>query len=354
MIGRFTRAVVTVAAFGTLAATAACGVDSGDGKSGDGDGKSGGEAKALKVGWSTIYLTPSWMQQTDKMIKDDVAKLKGEGKVADYKVFNANGDTSQQIAQIRAMVQQKFDVILVDAGSSTALNPVVEQAVTAGITVVSFDSLVTSQKVVRVGTDQKEWGRMMGQWLGDKLGGKGKIIAFNGPAGVAVSEERWQGAEEALKKFPGIKVAANVHSEYNLAPAAQAFASAYSANPDIDGVFSQGGALSAAALQTLVKQKKKLVPITGENYNGFLKLWQQNKSGGFSSLSTAQPNYLGVIALRAGVEKAGGATVPNQIMVPLPKITDETLGQYVKPDQPDDSYPIQELPQPEIDKLIGK
>lgn len=349
MIGRFTRAVVAVTALGTLAATAACGVDSGD------EGSSGGDkSKALKVGWSTIYLTPSWMQQTDKMLKEDVAKLKQDGRIADYQVFNANGDTSQQIAQIRAMIQQKYDVILVDAGSSTALNPAMEQAVDAGITVVNFDSLVTSEKVVRVGTDQKEWGRMMGQWLGDKLGGKGEIIAFNGPAGVAVSEERWSGAEEALKKFPDIKVVANVHSEYNLAPAAQAFASAYSANPDIDGVFSQGGALSAAALQTLVKQKKKLVPITGENYNGFLKLWKEHKAGGFSSLSTAQPNYLGVIALRAAVAKAGGATVPNQIMVPLPKITDENLDQYVSPDQPDDSYPIQPLPQPEIDKLIGK
>lgn len=312
------------------------------------------QAWNLKVGWSTIYLTPSWMQQTDKMLKDDVEQLKKDGKVADYQVFNANGDTSQQIAQIRAMIQQKYDVILVDAGSSTALNPALEQAANAGITVANFDSLVTSDKVVRVGTDQKEWGRMMGRWLGEKLGGKGKIIAFNGPAGVAVSEERWQGAQEGLKQYPGVKVVSNVHSEYNLAPAAQAFASAYSANPDIDGVFSQGGALSAAALQTLVKQKKKLVPITGENYNGFLKLWQQNKDAGFSSLSTAQPNYLGVIALRAAVAKAGGATVPNQIMVPLPKITDENLDQYVKADQPDDSYPIQALPQSEIDKLIGK
>ncbi|GAA4306908.1 hypothetical protein GCM10023178_73570 [Actinomadura luteofluorescens] len=235
MIGRFTRAAVAVTALGTLAATAACGVDSGDG----GSSASAGKSKALKVGWSTIYLTPSWMQQTDKMLKDDVAQLKKDGKVADYQVFNANGDTSQQIAQIRAMIQQKYDVILVDAGSSTALNPALEQAANAGITVANFDSLVTSDKVVRVGTDQKEWGRMMGRWLGEKLGGKGKIIAFNGPAGVAVSEERWQGAQEGLKQYPGVKVVSNVHSEYNLAPAAQAFASAYSANPDIDGVFSQ-------------------------------------------------------------------------------------------------------------------
>jgi len=34
-------------------------------------------------------------------------------------------------------------------------------------------------------------------------------------------------------------------------------------------VFAQGGALAAAALQTIIKQNGKLVPITGENYNGF-------------------------------------------------------------------------------------
>ncbi|WP_019631733.1 ABC transporter substrate-binding protein [Actinomadura atramentaria] len=349
MNGRFTRAVVALTAIGALAATGACGVESDDG-----DGGGAGKAKGLKVGWSTIYLTPSWMQQTQKMLQADIAKLKSEGAVASYQTFNANGDTSQQIAQIRAMIQQKYDVILVDAGSSTALNPALEQAVNAGIAVANFDSLVTSDKVVRVGTDQKEWGRMTAQWLADKLGGKGDIIAFNGPAGVATSEDRWKGAEEALKKYPGIKVVANLHSEYNLAPAAQAFASAYSAHPDIDGVFSQGGALSAAALQTIVKQNKKLVPITGENYNGFLKMWQANKAKGFSSLSTAQPNYLGVIALRAAVAKAGGKTVPNQITVPLPKITDDNLAEYAKADQPDDSYPITDLPQAEIDKLIGQ
>jgi GTPase involved in cell partitioning and DNA repair len=42
--------------------------------------------------------------------------------------INANGDTSQA-AQIQLMVSQKYNVILVDAGSSTALNSVLESAV---------------------------------------------------------------------------------------------------------------------------------------------------------------------------------------------------------------------------------
>lgn len=346
------RGLIAAAALGALLTTAACGVESE--ATTPSAGASSAAPKALKVGWSTIYLAPSWMQQTLKMLEDGVAKLKTEGKVASYETFNANGDTSQQIAQIRAMMQQKYDVILVDAGSSTALNPVLEQAVAAGIVVVNFDSLVTTGKVIRVGTDQVAWGGMMAQWLADKLGGKGEIIAMNGPAGVSVSEDRWKGADEVFKKYPDIEVVANVHSEYNLAPAAQAFASAYSAHPTINGVFSQGGALSAAALQTLVKQNKTLVPITGENYNGFLKLWAEKKAAGFSSIATAQPNYLAVIALEAAVAKVGGTAVPQDITVPLPEITDANLDQFVKADQPDDSYPIQPLPQSEIDKLIGK
>ncbi|QFR00617.1 ABC transporter substrate-binding protein [Streptomyces phaeolivaceus] len=356
MNARSVRGALAVAAsLCALTGVTACNVESGSTSAGaDKSASSAPSAKDLKVGWSTIYLTPSWMQQTLKMLQTDVDKLKSAGKVSSFKTFNANGDTSQQIAQIRAMIQQKYDVILVDAGSSTALNPALEQAVAAGITVVAFDSLPTSTKVIRVGTDQKAWGSMMAEWLAKKLDGKGSIIAMNGPAGVAVSEDRWSGAETVFKKYPDIKIVSNVHSEYNLAPAAQAFASAYSAHPDIDGVFSQGGALSAAALQTLVKQDKKLVPITGENYNGFLKLWQSKQKEGFSSLATAQPNYLSVIALEAAVAKREGVDVPQDIDVPLPEITDDNLGDYAKPDQADDSYPINDLPQADIDKLIGK
>ena len=227
--GSVRGAVAVAASLCALAGISACDVQSDSSTAKSGASASAVTVKDLKVGWSTIYLTPSWMQQTLKMMEGDVSKLKSAGKVSAFKTFNANGDTSQQIAQIRAMIQQKYDVIIVDAGSSTALNPALEQAVAAGITVVAFDSLPTSTKVIRVGTDQKAWGSMMATWLADKLKGKGSVIAMNGPAGVAVSEDRWAGAAAVFKKYPDIKIVSNVHSEYNLAPAAQAFASAYSA-----------------------------------------------------------------------------------------------------------------------------
>lgn len=366
MVTRFRRLIVGLAVAGTLTLTACAGstpssTSSSESTSSGGSSSSGGPAnsvgasdpKNLKVGWSTIYLTPSWMQETQKLLSARVDTLKSSGVIGSYKEFNANGDTSQQVAQIQSMISQKYNVILVDAGSSTALNSVLESAVDAGITVVNFDSLVSTNKVIRVGTDQKQWGAMMAQFIVDKLHGKGSIIAFNGPAGVAVSEDRWAGAKAVFAKNPGINIVTTLNSEYNIAPAAQAFASAYAAHSDIDAVFSQGGALSAAALQTLIKQKAKLIPITGENYNGFLKMWSANSAKGFSSLATAQPNYLAVIALDAAVAKVKGQKIASDITIPLPSITDANLSQYVKTDQPDDYYPIQAISEAEINKILG-
>jgi ribose transport system substrate-binding protein len=366
MVTRFRRLIVGLVVIPGMLVLAACAGSTPSSSSSSSSASSGGASSAggsagagaadpkdLKVGWSTIYLTPSWMQETQKLLTARVETLKSSGVIGTYKEFNANGDTSQQVAQIQSMISQKYNVILVDAGSSTALNSVLESAVDAGITVVNFDSLVSTDKVIRVGTDQKKWGAMMAQFIVDKLKGKGSIIAFNGPAGVAVSEDRWAGAKAVFDKNPDIKIVTTLNSEYNIAPAAQAFASAYAAHPDIDAVFSQGGALSAAALQTLIKQKAKLIPITGENYNGFLKMWSTNVSKGFSSLATAQPNYLAVIALDAAVAKVKGQKIASDITIPLPSITDANLAQYVKTDLPDDYYPIQDISEAEINKILG-
>ncbi|KUO07685.1 substrate-binding domain-containing protein [Streptomyces sp. DSM 15324] len=312
------------------------------------------QAKNLKVGWSTTSLTTAWMRQTLATLQGDVDRLRSAGKVGSFQAFDADGDTPRQIAQIRAMIRQTYDVILVDAGSPTALDPVLEEAVASGITVVAFDALPTSPVVLKVGTDRWAWGSMLAQWLVDAVGGRGDIIAMTGPAATAGDDERWAGAAAVFARHPGIRVVKTVHSPYSAAPAARAFASAYAEHPDIRGVFALGGTLSAAALRTLAGEGGRLVPVAGENYNGFLKLWRSKRAEGFSARATAQPAYLSVVALEAAVAQREGVKVPAAIDVPLPEITDDNLDAYAEPGAPDDTYPVDALPQARIDQLIGR
>lgn len=290
------------------------------------------------VGWADIYLAPTWMAETLDLMKQAAADLKQQGLVKDLAVTNANGDASRQIQQIQSMIDSNTDVIVVEAGSATALDRVVAQACRKGIAVINFDSLVnTNELTAKIDTDQVSWGRQAATWLVGKLGGKGKILVLNGPAGVSVSEQRWQGGKDVLDASKGIEIVGTTNTEYNLAPAQQAVANLLFSHPDIDAIWSQGGALSAGAVLALDKAGHKMVPITGENYKQFMQMWQDRK---LDAWATGQPNWMSAMSVYVGVWALQGKDIPPFIAVPLPDITNATLAEYLERGKsiPDDGY----------------
>ena len=141
------------------------------------------------LGWANIYSVPTWMKQTEGTITSMVEELKKEGLVDELVITDAQGDANTQIQQIQSMIDADVDAILLIAGSSTAPARVIEAACAKGIAVINFDSLVdTDQVTAKINTDSNKWGDTAAKWLIDKLGGKGKILVLNGPAGISVSD----------------------------------------------------------------------------------------------------------------------------------------------------------------------
>ena len=309
----------------------------------------------LKVGWSTIYTTPSWMTETQNEIEAEIERLESLGLTIDFQVFDANSDTATQIAQIQTMIDQQYDICLLIAGSATALDQVVETADAAGVVVVNWDSLVTTDRLTaKVNTDQDQWGQMTAQWLVDELGGAGQILAINGPAGISVSEARWGGAKKVFDANPEIEIVGTANIEYNEAPALTELASLLAAHPDVNGIWCQAGAHASAALKTLQQMGQPLVPITGENFNAYLKQWCELTDEGFTSFATAQVNYMAVISLDLAIRAKAGEPTPAYVDVPLPRITDENVCEWASDELPDDWYAIPEVPGPaEIDQIIA-
>ena len=309
----------------------------------------------LKVGWSTIYTTPSWMTETQNEIEAEIERLNGLGMEIEFQVFDANGDTATQIAQIQTMIDQQYDIILLIAGSATALDQVVAQAHEAGVIVVNWDSEVTTDELTaKVNTDQHEWGNLTAQWIVDQIGGEGRILAINGPAGVSVSEARWAGAKEIFDANPGIEIVGTANIEYNEAPALTELERELAANPNVDAIWAQAGAHASAALKTLQQMGLPFVPITGENFNAYLKNWCSLLDEGFTSFGTAQVNYMAVISLAIAIKAKAGEEVPSRVVVPLPMITDENVCEWADDELPDDWYAIPAIPDPaEVDAIIA-
>lgn len=314
-----------------------------------------GERKApYTIGWANIYSVPTWMKQTQGTIEAEVEELKKKGLVDKLMVTDAQGDANVQIQQIQSMIDADVDAIILIAGSSTAPARVVADACAKGIAVINFDSLVDTDEVTaKINTDSAQWGEQAAKFLIEAIGGKGNILVLNGPAGISVSDDRRKGATPVLEANPDVKILAETNTAYNVAPAQEAVTSLLFAHPEIDGILSLGGALSAGAVLALDKQGREQVPITGENARQFLELWKEKN---LKSWGTMQPNWLGAFATYVAVQALEGKDVPAFVKVPLPVIDNSNIDEYLAraADFPADGYIFSPYDQALFDKLLAE
>lgn len=287
------------------------------------------------IGLSNSFSGNSWRAQMAAEFKFEAEKLKAAGVVKDYVIADATGNTANQIQQIQNLIAKGVDAILVNANSDTALNPVLAAAHKANILIVAFDNTVTSPYAINVNTDQVKFGAAGAEWLVKKLGGKGNILALNGVAGTPVNAARWNAAKAVFDKNPGIKILSEINANWEQATAQQAVANLLPSFPKIDGIWSQGGAMTLGAIYAFQAAGRPLIPMTGEANNGLLKAWKTNLPKGFDSIAPAQPPALSVEALRVAVEALKGKDPGQTILLDPPMVTTENLDTHLRTDMPD-------------------
>lgn len=308
------------------------------------------EKKGFVIGWSPLFLGNSWQTQNWALLQE-VAKNNPDVKEVVF--ANPDMNAENQANLVRNLIDKKVDAIIMQAVSPKALVPVVEEAIAQGIVVIMQDCMVDSDKVTsRVYVDDNEWSKKTGQWLVDKMGGKGKVVVLNGIAGNTTNQGRWGEAEKILKNTPGVEILAQANCDWEKAKAQSTVANWLNAYPVINGVWSQGGEMTAGTIDEFKKAKRPLVPMVGEAYNGFLKMWKENKSTGFSSIAPSLPCYNVQVSLELAVRALKKQPVPKTVVVPLPLVTDDNLDKYIKQDKPDDYWVFDKISQDEVNKMI--
>src|SRR5688572_3232535 len=135
------------------------------------------DTSSKRIALSNNYAGNSWRQA----MLESWAKVTGPaveaGIVASADAFTtAENQATEQAAQIQNMILQGYDAIVLNAASPTALNGAVKEACDAGITVVSFDGIVTEPCAWRIAVDFKEMGRSQVEYLSNKLPDGGNLL----------------------------------------------------------------------------------------------------------------------------------------------------------------------------------
>lgn len=302
------------------------------------------------LAWSPLFLGNSWQTQNWALAQEIV---KNNPEIKEIILANPDFNAENQSNLIRNLIDKDVDAIIIQAVSPTALVPAIEEAVAQGIVVIMQDCMVNSDKVTsKVYVDDNEWSMKTGQWLVDKMGGNGKVIVLNGIAGNTTNQGRWAEAEKILKSTPGVEILAEANCDWEKAKAQTTVANWLTAYPKIDGVWSQGGEMTAGTIDEFKKVNRPLVPMVGEAYNGFLKMWKQSKSEGFTSIAPSLPCYNVQISIELALRALKKQEIPKEVIVPLPLVTDDNLDQYIKEDKPDDYWVFDKISQEEVNKMI--
>ncbi|WP_457937078.1 sugar ABC transporter substrate-binding protein [Mesorhizobium sp. 10J20-29] len=295
-------------------------------------------AEKYKIYLSMSFIGNDWQAEAANMVKAMAAHKSMADKV-DLQVQVAGPNAQRQIQQINAMVQAGAQAIVIFPISPTALNQVVKNACDKGVKVFAYDAEITEPCAYNIHIDQEEAGRVTAEWLVDKLGGKGEIIAITGVPGTSVDDQRTKAAKEVFAKHPDIKIVGEAVGMWSQAVARTELSKILATRTwdDIDGLWMQVGCFAANAMQLEAgKTPADLLPCAGEGANGgrIQMLPEGTEVEGASSpyaplgaprISYASPPYSGALALKLAVEALEGKDVPKLTILPLPVVTSETV-----------------------------
>ncbi len=256
---------------------------------------------------SNNFVGNDWRQQMERVALVSVSKGPLAGRV-DLRIENVENAVQAQINSLNNIIRQSPDAIIIDAASDSALNPTIKKACDAGIIVVSFDQVVSEPCAYALGSDWDMIPGVMAEWLAEQIGGKGNVIVDRGLAGAPISAQLQGGYEKVLAEYPNIKVVGYYNGNYALGPEQSGVAALLAANPQVDGILTQG--YGSGAIQALLDAGRPIVPVVGFSYNVAALTCAQTE--GARCILGANPAYLSSEAIKLAVQILDTGVRPDE------------------------------------------
>ncbi|MFF4799890.1 sugar ABC transporter substrate-binding protein [Streptomyces sp. NPDC001351] len=261
------RTAIAVAASTMTLSLSSCGVLN---VSGDSSSASPTKGNDVTVGLLLPETANTRYENFDyPIIKKQVAALtRQQGKV-DYK--NAGQNAAKQAAQMQKMIDDKVDIILLDAVDSHAIAGEVKKAKDAGIPVIAYDRLAEGPIDAYISFDNELVGEVQGRTLLEALGSNAdtsdKIVMMNGSPTDPNAKQFKAGA---LSELNGKVTIAESYDTKDWDPKnAQANMKAAIAaigKNNIAGVYSANDGMAGGIVKALENAGvTKLPPLTGQD-----------------------------------------------------------------------------------------
>lgn len=245
----------------------------------------------------------------------DGAKAAADANGIELVVMDAQNDASKQLANIENLIQQKVSVIIVNPVDSKAIVPAIEAANKANIPVITVDRGAAGGTVVSaIASDNVAGGKMAGQLIVDKIGGKGKVVELEGIPGTSAANDRGKGFNEAIKAAAGITVVAKQPADFDRAKGMKVMENILQANPEINAVFAHSDEMALGALEA-IKASNRANMVVG--FDATADAVKAVNEGTLAATVAQKPKDMGKVSIETAKKVMAKETVPASIPVAL-------------------------------------
>ncbi|HET8801553.1 MAG TPA: sugar ABC transporter substrate-binding protein [Marinobacter sp.] len=290
------------------------------------------QAETIKVGITQNNVGVDSYQTTYEQAFEKAA---AEAENVQAVVLDAGGDVARQISQMRNLVQQKVDVIIIWPTDGQAVVPAIKNAVDAGIPVVVTNSNVAEagQSLIAAfsGPNNIRQGAYAAEMMCDQLGGEGQIVQITGQPGYTTAIERQKGFEDRLAEVcPDVTILDTQPGDWNRAKAQRVMEGFLTRFDDIDGVYAADDNMGVGALNA-AKAEGRADEIIFIGATNFAVGYEAMARGEYHGSVYQSPVEDARNALRTAVAVAQGKEVEKLSYFDTPKITQENMDEFEKP-----------------------
>ena len=246
-------------------------------------------------------------------------------------------EAATQAQIIDDFITQGVDGLAISVSDAAAATTMIDKAVAAGIAVITFDSdAPDSKRTAYVGTNNKEFGKALGEELLKVKPEGGTYGMISGGAAAPNLAERVDGVREALAGSKWVEVSGSpTFSNDDIALAVQQASDLRTANPDIAAIVPVGGwpLFAPDGWRNFVDpikadvDSKKLALVVADTLPVELQLL---KDGYAHALVGQRPFEMGEVAMRTLLKLKNGEKVEPIIYTGVDRVTSANVGDFLK------------------------
>lgn len=308
----------------TMAGCGSTGEGSGDANASGGD-SAAADTGSYKIGCSFDYLSDFMANVTDG-VNGYAAESNGKVSVT---VQDAEYDVAKQLQQVENFIAGGYDAVVIKPVDAEGCAPMASACRTAGIPFIIVNTQANCDYDTYIGSDHVLSGKLQAEYIGEALGGKGKVAILTGELMVQAAIDRLQGNKSVFEeKYPDIEVVSELDAGWMRDEAMTKTENWLNSGLDINAIIASNDEMALGAAKVLKENGITDILVCG--IDATAEALNALKSGEMA-MTVFQNGYeQGYQGVKAAVDIIEGKSVEKYIDVPYETVLPDQADKYLE------------------------